>query len=100
MLGGIGSFGEKSGRIQGGIGNKRASISANVDQLEYSGNFPVRFQPAGNTALVNLARENAGTSRLNAFVRGTYQQEEQGLSASMWTSFSRGKRHSRSRVDW
>lgn len=92
MLGGIGSFGEKSGRIQGGIGNKRASISANVDQLEYSGNFPVRFQPAGNTALVNLARENAGTSRLNAFVRGTYQQEEQGLSASMWTSFSRGKR--------
>jgi len=90
--GGLGSFGEQTLRLQGGIGNEMSSFMVNVDQLEYEGNYPIRFQPTGQSPSQWLERQNAGNSKINVFARATHQFKEERMKAAVWSSYVHGKK--------
>lgn len=92
VLGGLGSFGEQTLRLQGGMGNKQTSFMANVEGMTYSGDYPIAFQPAGAMSQIIDERKNAGNSKVNVFARASHVFEESRVKVSLWTSFVDGKR--------
>ncbi len=92
FLGGLGSFGEQTLRLQGGMANKQTSMMANVESLRYTGNYPISFQPAGSKAPVLIERQNAGNSKVNVFARASHVFQESKIKANVWTSYVDGQR--------
>ena len=92
ISGGIGSFGEETVRIGGGIANNSTSFTVNADHLNFDGTFPIRFQPTGNVPSTLVERGNAGNSKINVFARVSHHCKEEKLKATLWTSFVNGDR--------
>ena len=92
ISGAIGSFGEETIRIGGGIANNSTSFMVNTDHLNFDGRFPIRFQPTGNVPSTLVERGNAGNSKMNVFARVSHQCKEEKLKATFWTSFVNGER--------
>jgi outer membrane cobalamin receptor len=90
--GGLGSFGEQSMRLQGGIGDSLSSFMMHIDQLSYAGDYPIMFQPAGNVPLKEVNRGNAANSKLTVFAKAMHHFPQEQMKAGLWTSFTQGKR--------
>ncbi|MCE2756018.1 MAG: TonB-dependent receptor plug domain-containing protein [Ignavibacteriae bacterium] len=93
ISGGIGSFGEETIRIGGGIANNSTSFMVNTDHLNFDGTYPIRFQPTGNVPSTLVERGNAGNSKMNVFARVSHHCKEEKLKATFWTSFVKGEIH-------
>ncbi len=92
IVGGLGSFGEKTIRIGGGIGNSTTSCIVNFDQLNFDGNYPIRFQPTGKLPSMLIERENAWNSKMNVYARVSHNCKEEKVKTIIWTSFVNGDR--------
>ena len=92
ISGGIGSFGEETFRIGGGIADNSTSFMVNIDHLSFDGTYPIRFQPTGNVPITLVERGNAGNSKMNVFARVSHHSKEENLKATVWTSFVNGDR--------
>lgn len=92
ILGGFGSFGEHTLRLQGGLGNEQTTFMTNIDHLSYRGDFPITFQATGSTAPIIVERQNAGNSKINVFARGSHIFNDSKMKATLWTSYVDGQR--------
>ena len=92
LLGGIGSFGEQTVRLQGGKGNGQTSFMANIEKMTYSGDYPISFQAAGSMSKEMVERQNAGNSKVNVFARASHIFQESKVKTQFWTSYVDGKR--------
>ena len=92
ISGGIGSFGEETVRIGGGIADNSTSFMVNINHLSFDGTYPIRFQPTGNVPITLVERGNAGNSKMNVFARVSHHSKEEKLKATVWTSFVNGDR--------